>query len=617
MFAYKRFFLYYLIIISPIKKLIFYSKNIATSLPAIFFVELIFSFFHYLLLLLSGFFYKVSNYFYVFDISTNTSSLNIVNSVVFTVSLIMTSLLVFLEMVIIVFIIVYDYYNDERIPFTAIFKKSYEKLFELLTFSSLPAFLLIISLPRENITTPNILNFTPPSFVIDEIYKNPVWIFIVSIIFLVAYYFVYRNIFILQEALFSHVSLWKATKNSWKITKENYNLKKFFWAIVYSSVITAFLIIPITFVLGVIEKTLYFIAPLFGLISVPAAKFVSAISNYPLGGIYTFIFLSITTFSYIQIKEKEGIIIKEYYKFEPSQVNFLLNGIHFLREPIKKHFKIFLTLFLLIVILLSYGSHKLVAVETLQNKNFEIMAHRGSTKNSFENTLSSIQEAIEKKADFVEIDVFLSKDGVLVLSHDPSLKRISKEDIKIKDLNLSDIKKIKTETGDSIPSLEEVFIYTKDKIKLNIELKPLNNEGDIVEKINTIVTKYKMEDSALISSLDLETALAVKEKNPNLKVGYIVFASTGNLSNIPLDFFSIEKRIFSFNLVEEIHRKGKKVYIWTVNNDNNMDDYILSQTDGIITDELEDLREIYQDSFAKISKNGFKYLYIFGFKFFF
>ena len=48
-----------------------------------------------------------------------------------------------------------------------------------------------------------------------------------------------------------------------------------------------------------------------------------------------------------------------------------------------------------------------------------------------------------------------------------------------------------------------------------------------------------------------------------------------------------------------------------------MDDYILSQTDGVITDEADILKESYRETFAKISENGFKYLYIFGLKIFF
>ena len=108
----------------------------------------------------------------------------------------------------------------------------------------------------------------------------------------------------------------------------------------------------------------------------------------------------------------------------------------------------------------------------------QITAHRGSSLAAPENTLSAVQAAIDDLADSVEIDVQLSRDGVVVLGHDASLKRVAGVNRPISALNWDELQKLDVGAwfsgdfaGERIPALEEVLELCKGKINLTIELK--------------------------------------------------------------------------------------------------------------------------------------------------
>ena len=87
-----------------------------------------------------------------------------------------------------------------------------------------------------------------------------------------------------------------------------------------------------------------------------------------------------------------------------------------------------------------------------------------------ENTIESVQKAIELNVDGIEIDVFKSKTGELVVYHDPSLSRLSNSNAFIEQISLDSIKKVELIGGYFIPTLKEIVDIIPEKIFLNIEL---------------------------------------------------------------------------------------------------------------------------------------------------
>ena len=190
--------------------------------------------------------------------------------------------------------------------------------------------------------------------------------------------------------------------------------------------------------------------------------------------------------------------------------------------------KIRLKLSLVIVLLIFAGvfskyknsNEEIKFYHTITSIKPDIMAHRGSTKNSFENTLEAVNEAIENEAEFVEIDVVLTKDNVVVLSHDHNLKRLTGEKIIIENLNFDELKNYKIKDKKSLKEydfidLKTVIEKTSGKIKLNIELKPYNNNEKKLAKDVANLVADRTHD-IVVSSLDPKALREIKNNNTNI-----------------------------------------------------------------------------------------------------
>lgn len=276
--------------------------------------------------------------------------------------------------------------------------------------------------------------------------------------------------------------------------------------------------------------------------------------------------------------------------------------------------KIRLKLSLVLVLLIFAGvfskyknsNEEIKFYHTITSIKPDIMAHRGSTKNSFENTLEAVNEAIENKAEFVEIDVVLTKDNVVVLSHDHNLKRLTGKKIIIENLNFDELKNYKIKDKKSLKEydfidLKTVIEKTSGKIKLNIELKPYkNNEKKLAKEVAKLVADRTHD--IVVSSLDPKALIEMKNNNTNISTGLIVAFSYGKFYNTDfVDFFCIEKEIVNNEIIRKIQKKGKKIYIWTANTDDEISKAFSSGANGIITDEVTLAKEILESEKDKVN----------------
>ena len=110
----------------------------------------------------------------------------------------------------------------------------------------------------------------------------------------------------------------------------------------------------------------------------------------------------------------------------------------------------------------------------VSNNDIIVVGHRGAMGHALENTIESVKKAIELNVDGIEIDVFKSKNGEIVVYHDPFLSRLSNSNAFIEQISLDSIKNVELNGGLSIPTLKEVIDVVPEKIFLNIELKGLS-----------------------------------------------------------------------------------------------------------------------------------------------
>lgn len=114
------------------------------------------------------------------------------------------------------------------------------------------------------------------------------------------------------------------------------------------------------------------------------------------------------------------------------------------------------------------------------------IAHRGARLQATENTLAAFEKAIGSGADMVELDVQMSKDGHMMVIHDPNVDRTTDGEGFVKDLSYDQLREFRTEEGEKIPTLEEVYELCVGKIQVLTEIKAmkcLEPLADLIERM--------------------------------------------------------------------------------------------------------------------------------------
>ncbi|MFE4714747.1 MULTISPECIES: glycerophosphoryl diester phosphodiesterase membrane domain-containing protein [unclassified Paenibacillus] len=234
----------------------------------------------------------------------------------------------------------------------------------------------------------------------------------------------------------------------------------------------------------------------------------------------------------------------------------------------------------------------------MEDQKAEIMAHRGYVSKGPENTIESIQGAIEAQADYAEIDVLETKDGDLAVIHDTNLKRLTGIHAQVYDLTMDELRQLQVKQGNftgRISSLAEVMDVARGKIKLNIEIKTHGMEQNLTDTFIRIVRENHFENDCVVQSLDYEIVQQVKAAAPDLQVGYILFAGVPDMGQIQADFVVMEEYMVKESVIASAKRHHKPIYVWTVNNTESMRRFFSMGVDGIITDYPEDAISIEEE----------------------
>lgn len=230
----------------------------------------------------------------------------------------------------------------------------------------------------------------------------------------------------------------------------------------------------------------------------------------------------------------------------------------------------------------------------------EITAHRGDNTQAPENTMPAFKAAVENGADWIELDVTQTKDGVLVIFHDSDLMRMTGKPDKIWDMSYEELSQINTAShwgpffkDTRIPTLEEVLDYCKDKIKLNIEVKVNDHQTqDFIARLVGLIQAKGMAEQCMITSFDYHSLQAVKQLDPALETGFI----SSKAIEQPESFTSADNFVLSIDLinpetVSRIHSLGKEVIAWTVNDAYSVDKCRKAGADNLITDKPRKIME--------------------------
>lgn len=221
-------------------------------------------------------------------------------------------------------------------------------------------------------------------------------------------------------------------------------------------------------------------------------------------------------------------------------------------------------------------------------------AHRGSSTTAPENTMPAFKLAIEEGvSEWIELDVHQTSDGVVIVSHDDNIKRVSGVDVCVHEMPYDKLMELDVGSwfspefkGLHFSTLDEVLDVCKDKIKVQIEIKPTAYDKRLPEQVADIIRSHEMEDQCLVISMADQPLKTIKEYAPDIKTGYCMMIADGDLSNIDFsDDVTIEEQNVSAVLVNQMHMKNKKVFVWTINSTDNLQALVDAEVDGIITDD--------------------------------
>lgn len=240
-----------------------------------------------------------------------------------------------------------------------------------------------------------------------------------------------------------------------------------------------------------------------------------------------------------------------------------------------------------------WGSfHLLQDFKTVQD--VEIIAHRGAAGKAPENTMAAIQQAIDDDTDWVEIDVQETKDGKVIVIHDSDFMKLAGVNKKVWDIPYIETRKIdigswfgKAFSSERTPTLREVLQLAKGKARVLIELKYYGHTEQLEQRVADIVKETGMTDNVAIMSLKLDGIQKFQTIQPRWQTGLLTTKAIGNVSAMELDFMAINMAAAKPTFIRSIHNGGKKVYVWTVNEQIAMFRMMSLGVDGIITDEPE------------------------------
>lgn len=264
-----------------------------------------------------------------------------------------------------------------------------------------------------------------------------------------------------------------------------------------------------------------------------------------------------------------------------------------------------------------------------------VHGHRGSRGTAPENTLPAFEAALLGGADVLELDLGVTKDGVVIVSHEPKVtpeRCLGPEGAKlekplpIRELTLAELRKYDCGSlvnpkyprqlavpGTPMPTLDELFSFVAksgfenaDKVEYNIETKLFPYEPELTPApaefarlVVEVIKKHKLEKRVMVQSFDVRTLKAVKKLAPAVRTSQLTYEEL--LDIVPAlkaagtDIWSPNYKWITPEAVKEAQAAGFKVAPWTINDKKAWDLAIAAGVDAIITDYPADLVDYLQE----------------------
>tara|TARA_B100000686_G_C16780192_1_gene971298 strand:- start:1947 stop:2642 length:696 start_codon:yes stop_codon:yes gene_type:complete len=215
----------------------------------------------------------------------------------------------------------------------------------------------------------------------------------------------------------------------------------------------------------------------------------------------------------------------------------------------------------------------------------QIYAHRGASKIFPENSLEAFEHAETLGSGWIELDVWLSKDGILTVHHDQKLETgeiITESDY--------------SGFPENVPTLQDVLNSTKE-IGINVEVKTQDNYAldsqtrRLIDELSQLLQSEGRSRDFLVSSFNSKCLSYFRDVSPATPVGILIWELREDwdlllTEVINSDFQAIHpaNSLVTRNLIAACKQKEIDINVWTVNDEDRMEELIDFGVDGIITD---------------------------------
>lgn len=229
-------------------------------------------------------------------------------------------------------------------------------------------------------------------------------------------------------------------------------------------------------------------------------------------------------------------------------------------------------------------------------------AHRGGALDAPENSMEAFQAAVDAGYRYLETDVHVTADGVLVAFHDDRLDRVTDKQGEIRSLTWEAVSRARIDGSGTIPRFEDL-LRTWPDIRINVDPKADDAVGPLATAIGRhhvdrvcvgsfsdrrIHAVRSLVGDHLCTGLGPRDVARLKAASRRAPVGRI----RGQCAQIPASFRGVD--LVTRRLIDAAHRRGIVVHVWTVDEPAEIDRLLDLGVDGIMTDRPLVLREVFE-----------------------
>lgn len=248
---------------------------------------------------------------------------------------------------------------------------------------------------------------------------------------------------------------------------------------------------------------------------------------------------------------------------------------------------------------------------TMNSVAVEVIAHRGYSAIAPENTLASMREAWKTDADGIELDIYLTKDNQIIVSHDGNTKRTTGQSYEITSTDSKVLRTLdagsfkgKQFAGEKLPFLDEILKESPAHKRIFVEIK----QGDpkILPYLKKSVNKSKNKANVTFISFNKDVLAQAKKMMPEIPAYWLHAPAKDTTTNKYMKYDETPIKIAKENhfdgvdsycegvtpeFVKGVHDAGMKLYVWTIDNPVIVKDMVKLGVDGITTNNPVTTRE--------------------------